>query len=146
MYRESKRVSSLLITKNEMLNKYIIEEQVRTMERIRMKIAFMFAKIVTCFLLWHMIKYTGKLAVKFYVHLAYWLFMIPVLVCEALQFKEGNTIRKTRFICAGLLLRLLLSNFDFEGRMMGINYDLRVMSLTVNFLLAASWPCLCVCF
>ena len=43
------------------------------MDRIRMKMAFMFAKIVTCFLLWHMFKYTGKLAVKFYVHLAYLL-------------------------------------------------------------------------
>ena len=80
-----------------------------------------------------MVGYTGKLEGKIYVHLAYWVIMIPVLVAQGLQIKYGNTVNKTRLICVGLLVRLLLSNFDYEGRLIGLNYDLRVMSLTTNF-------------
>ena len=89
----------------------------KTIEMIRMKMAFMFAKIVTSFLLYHMITYTGSLPVKIYVHLAYWIIMIPVLIMQGLQIKYGNTVIKTKLICSGLLIRLLLSNFDFEGRL-----------------------------
>lgn len=99
-----------------------------------MKVAFVFAKLVTFFLMFQQITYTGKLPIKIYVHMVYWVIMIPVLVCEGLQIKYGNTVKKTKIICAGLLIRLLLSNFDFEGRLLKLNYDYRVMSLNINFI------------
>ena len=48
----------------------------------------------------------------------------------------GNTITKTRFICVGLMMRLLVAEFDIEGRWVGADFKVKVISLTINFLTA----------
>lgn len=109
-------VSSLGISHKELLEKYVQAEQIETMNKIKMKTASMFTKVVTLFLLYPMLFYFGKLEVKIYIHVIYWMLMIPVIICQVLQIKNGNTINMTRLICTGLILRILLSNFDFEGK------------------------------
>ena len=116
-----------------MLNKYVQEEQAKTMNMIKMKLAFIWAKLVIFFMLYHQVFYTGSRPVKIYVHLAYWVIMIPVLVASFLQIKHGNTQTKTLIILIGLLIRLLFSNFDIEGRFHLLNKDGKVQALSMNF-------------
>lgn len=97
----------------------------------------MFTKVVTVFLLYPMVLYFGKLEAKFYVHIVYWILMVPVIVLQAVQIKDGNTINRTRIICTGLLLRILLSNFDLEGKQLGFDYYVRIIGLTINFVTAS---------
>lgn len=133
IYRDNKMVSSLGISHKELLEKYVQAEQIETMNKIKMKTASMFTKVVTLFLLYPMLFYFGKLEVKIYIHVIYWMLMIPVIICQVLQIKNGNTIKMTRLICTGLILRILLSNFDFEGKQIGFDYYVRVIGLTINF-------------
>lgn len=120
-----------------MLKKYVQAEQIETMSKIKMKTASMFTKVVAVFLLYPMLFFMGKkLEAKVYVHLVYWIIMLPVLYCMGCQIKGGNTINKTRCICAGLIIRILLSNFDFEGKQLGKDYYVRIIGLTINMLVA----------
>ena len=98
-----------------------------------MKTVSIFVKVLTVFLLYPMLFYFGKLKIKFYIHIVYWILMTPALLLLYSQYKYGNTINKTRTVCALLTLRILLSNFDFEGKMLLQEYYVRVIGLTINF-------------
>ena len=83
---------------------------------IKMKTASMFHRVVASFLLYPMLFYIGKFETKLYVYIFYWSIMIPVLYNMVSQIKDGYTINKTRIVCTGLCVRMLVSNFDFEGK------------------------------
>lgn len=99
-----------------------------------MKMTSMFARVVTIFILFQMFSYAGKTDTKIYMHIIYWIIMIPNLYYQFWQLRGSYTVSRTRLICAGLLVRLLLSNFDFEGRWLGKVFYIRIVALTINYI------------